>query len=326
MAKAGRGVKKPAKRSPKAVRKSAPKAALKSKKTAVRKVPKKAKTPQDKRIAAKDLQIAKLKKELNERNRLLRDSMKILKDAMTKAEKEVANSKKKAGEELRDFQRKADTEMKKIEKELVLKSRILQEKERELESCKKEAQPGITTPVVPAKAAPAEKERTGLITFKGNPMTLVGEEVRLGDKAPDFRVMDNGMQPSGLGSFAGKIKIITSVPSLDTPVCSMETRRFNEEAAKLPENAAVLTVSMDLPFAQARWCAAAGVEKVKTFSDYQERSFGLRYGVLIKELKLLARAVFIVDDQDVIRYMELVPEIGREPDYNQALNAARALL
>jgi thioredoxin-dependent peroxiredoxin len=324
MATAAKGVKKPPKKSEKKVGKSSPRAAAKAKKTARRKVA--PKSPADKRVAAKDLQLAKLKEELNERNRQVKESLKVLKDAMTKAEKEVADSKKKAGEELRNLQRKADAEMKKMEKELLLKGRILQEKEKELEDCRKEAQAIITAPGVPVQAPPAEKERAGLTTFKGNPMTLVGKEVRVGERAPDFRVIDNGMQPAGLNSFQGKIKIITSVPSLDTPVCSMETRRFNEEAAKLPDKAAVLTVSMDLPFAQARWCAAAGVEKVKTFSDYQDRSFGLRYGVLVKELKLLARAVFILDDQDIIRYVELVPEIGREPDYNQALNAARALL
>jgi thiol peroxidase len=105
----------------------------------------------------------------------------------------------------------------------------------------------------------------------------------------------------------------------------METRRFNQEVDKLPQNVAILTISMDLPFAQARWCAAEGIEKVKTFSDYRDRSFGLAYGVLIKERKLLARAVFIVDDQDIVRYAELVPDIAQEPDYDRVLNAVRAL-
>lgn len=323
MAKAVRGVKKPARKSEKKVRKSAPRIAVKPKKTAARKAP--AKRQPAKRSAANDGRIAELKKEITERNRELKESMGVFKDAMAKAEKEVADSKKKAAEELRVLQRKADAQMKKMEKELLLKGRALQEKEKELEACKKEAQRRAPAAGAAEQTAP-EKERTGLVTFKGNPITLLGEEVRIGDQAPDFQVIDNGMQPTGLGAFQGKVKIITAVPSLDTPVCSMETRRFNEEAAKLPDEAAVLTISMDLPFAQARWCAAAGVEKVKTFSDYQDRSFGRNYGVLIKELKLLARAVFVVDTQDVIRYAELVPEIGREPDYNQALNAARALL
>jgi thiol peroxidase len=139
-------------------------------------------------------------------------------------------------------------------------------------------------------------------------------------------VVDNAMQPATLDSFRGKIKIISSVPSLDTPVCDMETRRFNQEADKMPDNVVVLTISMDLPFAQKRWCAAAGVEKVKTLSDFQGRSFGPAYGVLIKELQLLARAVFIVDDQDVVRYVEIVPEIAKEPDYGRVLEAVKALV
>jgi thiol peroxidase len=151
-------------------------------------------------------------------------------------------------------------------------------------------------------------------------------EVKVGDKAPDFKVVDNAMQPATLDSFRGKIKIISSVPSLDTPVCDMETRRFNQEADRMPDNVVVLTVSMDLPFAQKRWCAAAGVEKVKTLSDFQARSFGPAYGVLIKELQLLARAVFILDDQDVVRYVEIVPEIAKEPDYGRILEAVKALV
>jgi thiol peroxidase len=154
----------------------------------------------------------------------------------------------------------------------------------------------------------------------------LGGEVKVGDKAPDFRVLDNAMQSVTLGAFQGKIKVISAVPSLDTPVCDAETHRFNEEAGKLPSQVAVLTISMDLPFAQSRWCAAAGVDKVKTFSDYQNRSFGLAYGVLIKELKLLARAIFIVDERDMVRYVELVPEIGQEPNYERILNAVRALV
>jgi thiol peroxidase len=157
-------------------------------------------------------------------------------------------------------------------------------------------------------------------------MTLLGAEVKVGDKAPDFKAADNGMQPATLDSFRGKVKIISSVPSLDTPVCDMETRRFNQEAGKMPDNVVVLTVSMDLPFAQKRWCAAAGVEKVKTLSDFKDRSFGPAYGVLIKELQLLARAVFIVDDQDVVRYVEIVPEIAKEPDYDRVLSAVKALV
>ena len=130
------------------------------------------------------------------------------------------------------------------------------------------------------------QERKGVITFKGNPMTLLGPEIKAGDKAPDFRVVDTGLAPVTLADFKGKVKIISAVPSLDTPTCDTETRRFNQEAAKLPGNVVVLTVSLDLPFAQKRWCAAAGIDKVKTLSDYQDRSFASAYGVLIKELKL----------------------------------------
>ena len=170
------------------------------------------------------------------------------------------------------------------------------------------------------------QERTGIITFKGNPFTLLGPEVKVGDKAPDFAVVDTGLQPVSLASWAGKVKIISSVPSLDTPVCDTETRRFNEEAAALPGDVVVLTVSLDLPFAQKRWCGAAGIDRVVTLSDYQNRSFADAYGLLIKELKLLTRAVFVVDAADVIRYIQIVPEVTSEPDYAAAIAAARACL
>jgi len=136
-------------------------------------------------------------------------------------------------------------------------------------------------------------ERTGIITFKGNPLTLVGPELKVGDKAPAFTVVDNGLAPKTLADYSGKIKIISAVPSLDTPTCDTETRRFNQEAAGLPGNVVVLTISLDLPFAQSRWCGAAGIDKVVTLSDYRDRSFGNAYGVLIKELLLLGRAIFI---------------------------------
>ena len=170
------------------------------------------------------------------------------------------------------------------------------------------------------------QEQKGLVTLRGNSLTLIGNPVKEGDKAPDFTVLDNDLKPVNLSAYKGKVCVISAVPSLDTPVCDMETRRFNEEAGKMPDNVVVLTVSMDLPFAQKRWCAAAGVDRVKTLSDYQSRSFGLAYGVLIKELQLLARTVFIVDDQDIVRYIERVPEITREPDYDRVLGAVKALL
>jgi len=170
------------------------------------------------------------------------------------------------------------------------------------------------------------QERSGAITFKGNPMTLLGQTVKAGDAAPDFRVVDNGLQPVTLASGAGKIRLITVVPSLDTPVCDSMTRRFNQEAAQLPEQVEIYTISLDLPFAQKRWCGNAGIERVKTLSDYQDRSFVLNYGLLIKELKLAARAVLVIDAKDRISYLQLVPEVTAEPDYAAALAAVKALL
>jgi thiol peroxidase len=169
-------------------------------------------------------------------------------------------------------------------------------------------------------------ERSGIITFKGNPFTLLGPALKVGDKAPDFTVVDNGLAPVSLASSAGRIRIISAVPSLDTPVCDTETRRFNQEAAGLPEAVVVLTISLDLPFAQKRWCGAAGIDKVMTLSDYRERSFGQNYGVLIKELLLLTRAIFVVDAQGVIRYIQIVPEVTSEPDYAAVIAAAKSLL
>jgi thiol peroxidase len=169
------------------------------------------------------------------------------------------------------------------------------------------------------------KEQTSMVTMKGKPVTLVGKVVKVGQKAPDFEVVANDMSVVKFSSFAGKTCIIASVPSLDTSVCDMETRRFNEEADKLGENVVVLTISMDLPFAQKRWCGAAGVKNVQTLSDYRYASFGNAYGVLIKDLRLLARAVFIVDKAGVIRYVQIVPEIATEPDYDAAIKAVKEL-
>ena len=169
------------------------------------------------------------------------------------------------------------------------------------------------------------KERTGIITMRGNPLTLIGNEVKVGDVAPDFVVLDNNLSPVKFSSFRGKTCIISSVPSLDTPVCDMETKKFNEEAGRLGPDVAILTVSMDLPFAQKRWCAAAGVDKVQTLSDHRDASFGTSYGVLIKELRLLARAVFLVDRKGIIQYIQLVKEVSKEPDYEAVLNTLRKL-
>jgi len=169
------------------------------------------------------------------------------------------------------------------------------------------------------------EERTGIVTIKGNPLTLIGKELKVGEPAPDFVALDHNLSPIQFSSFRGKRCILTSVPSLDTPVCDMETRRFNEEAGRLGSDVVILTISMDLPFAQKRWCAASGVDKVQTLSDHRDASFGTSYGVLIKELRLLARAVFLVDRQGMIQYIQIVKEVTSEPDYEAVLKALQKL-
>lgn len=170
-------------------------------------------------------------------------------------------------------------------------------------------------------------ERTGLVTMKGNPITLVGNEVKEGQKAPDAELVANDLSTVKLSSLRqGKVCIITAVPSLDTSVCDLETRRFNVEAGNLGNDVVILAVSMDLPFAQKRWCGAADVKNVQTLSDHRDAAFGQAYGVLIKDLRLLARSVFVVDKQGVVRYVELVKEVASEPNYEAALNAARELM
>lgn len=160
------------------------------------------------------------------------------------------------------------------------------------------------------------------VTMRGNPVTLIGPEIQVGQKAPDFTVVDTDLNPVSLKDTSG-VRLILAVPSLDTGVCDQEVRRFNEEAANL-DGVSVLTISMDLPFAQKRWCGAAGVERVQALSDYKEASFGQAYGVLIKELRLLARAVFVVDSSNTVTYVEYVPEVSSHPDYEKALAAAKA--
>jgi thioredoxin-dependent peroxiredoxin len=166
------------------------------------------------------------------------------------------------------------------------------------------------------------EERKGAVTMRGNPITLVGPEIKSGQKAPAFHAVGKGLAPVSLDQFKGKVKILSVVPSIDTPVCDAQTRRFNEEAAKLGD-AQILTISMDLPFAQARWCGAAGVEKVTMVSDFKDRDFGPKYGVLMKEAGLLARAVFVVDKNDNVVHAEYVKEIASHPDYDAVLNAAK---
>ena len=169
-------------------------------------------------------------------------------------------------------------------------------------------------------------ERPGIITIHGNPLTLVGDEIEVGVSAPDCEVLDNDLKPVKLSSLRGKIVVITSVPSLDTPVCDIETRRFNDEAALLGPDVQIITISMDLPFAQKRWCGAAGVEKVKTLSDHRQADFGQAYGVLIKELRLLARAVFIIDAAGKVRYVQLVKEVSSEPNYEEVMQALQKIM
>ncbi|TCP52903.1 thiol peroxidase (atypical 2-Cys peroxiredoxin) [Tumebacillus sp. BK434] len=165
-------------------------------------------------------------------------------------------------------------------------------------------------------------ERQG-ITFKGGPVTLQGTEVKVGDQAPNFTVLANNLSPVTLDDSKGTVRIISVVPSVDTGVCDAQTRRFNEEAANLT-NTTILTVSVDLPFAQGRWCGAAGIDKVQTVSDHRDLSFGLSYGVVIKELRLLARSVFVIDSNDQIVHVEYVSEVTNHPNYEAAIAAAKA--
>jgi thiol peroxidase len=154
------------------------------------------------------------------------------------------------------------------------------------------------------------EERSAAVTMHGNPLTLVGKEPSIGDQAPDIELLDNDLNGVKLSSFRGKVCVISSVPSLDTPVCDMETRRFNEAAGKLGDEVVILTVSMDLPFAQKRWCGAAGVKRVITLSDHRGASFGNAFGVLIKELRLLARSIFVIDRNGIIQYIQHVKELS----------------
>ncbi|AYV67479.1 MULTISPECIES: thiol peroxidase [Niallia] len=160
------------------------------------------------------------------------------------------------------------------------------------------------------------------VTFKHNPVTLIGNEIKVGDKAPDFTVLANDMSEVSLASSKGKIRLFSVVPSVDTGVCDAQTRKFNEEASKL-ENVEVITVSVDLPFAQRRWCAASGLDNVITVSDHRDLSFGEAYGVVMKELRLLARAVFVVDASDTVTYVEYVSEGSNHPNYEAAIKAVK---
>ncbi|WP_027094380.1 thiol peroxidase [Cohnella thermotolerans] len=170
------------------------------------------------------------------------------------------------------------------------------------------------------------QERTNVATFKGNPLTLIGPELKVGDQAPDFQLQKNLLETASLQDFAGKVKLISVVPSIDTGVCDAQTRRFNEEASKLGDNVVILTVSADLPFAQARWCGAAGVDRVVLLSDYKGNTFGKAYGVLIKEFQLDMRSIFVLDKNNKITYIEVLKEMTEHPNYEAAVGAVKALV
>lgn len=162
------------------------------------------------------------------------------------------------------------------------------------------------------------------VTFKNEPITILGEEVKIGSVAPDFTVLANDLSEKTLKDYEGKKKLISAVPSLDTGVCSQQTRKFNEEAAN-EQDGVVLTISNDLPFAQKRWCAAEGLDNVITLSDHRDLSFGENYGVIMKELRLLARSVFVLDKDNKVVYAEIVSEGTNHPDYDKALEAFKYL-
>jgi len=167
------------------------------------------------------------------------------------------------------------------------------------------------------------QERSNVVRFKGQPLTLVGPEIKAGDRAPEFTVVDHALNPVNFSTFKGKVCVLVSVPSLDTSVCDLEARKFNEQAATLGDEVKVLVISMDLPFAQKRWCGANNVANVLTLSDYRDASFGKALGVLIKELRLLARTIFVVDRDGIVQYCQIVHEMTHEPDYPAVLDAVR---
>jgi thiol peroxidase len=167
------------------------------------------------------------------------------------------------------------------------------------------------------------QERSAATTLRGNPMTLLGPELKAGDKAPDFEAVTDSLKPVTLETTGHHVRIFSVVPSLDTPVCDAQTKRFNEEAAQLP-NVDIYSISMDLPFAQKRWCGSFGVDKVKMLSDHKSGSFGEHYGTLIKELRIESRAIFVIDPDNTLRYVEYVKEVADHPNYDAALAAAKA--
>lgn len=169
------------------------------------------------------------------------------------------------------------------------------------------------------------KKRTEIVTMKGNPITLLGKELKLGEQAPDFSVVKKDLTPYTLKDMGDKVKLISVVPSIDTGVCDLQTLHFNEEAAKL-KNVTIVTISMDLPFALNRYCAAKDIDQLETVSDHRDASFGINYGFLIEELRLLARGVIVLDKDNTVRYIEYVKEVTDHPDYDKALEEVKKLI
>jgi thiol peroxidase len=164
------------------------------------------------------------------------------------------------------------------------------------------------------------------VTFQGNPVTLIGNEIKTGNKAPDFTVLNNELKPVNMSDYDGKVKILSIFPSVDTGVCSKQNHRFNEEASKLSDDIVILAISNDLPFALSRFCGAEGIDKVITLSDHKDLDFSMKYGFLIEELRLLARGVVVVDKDNTVKHVEYVPEIGQEPDYDAAIKTAKEIV
>jgi thiol peroxidase len=170
------------------------------------------------------------------------------------------------------------------------------------------------------------QERRAIVTFKGRPLTLLGSGLSVGQPGPDATLVADDLSEHRISAYRGNVVIISAVPSLDTPVCDLQTRTFNQQAQRLAKDLVVLTVSMDLPFAQRRWCGNSGLTSVVTLSDHRDAAFGLAYGVLIRELRLLARSVFVLDKAGIIRYVQIVPEMTDQPDYAAALKVAVGLV
>ncbi len=168
-------------------------------------------------------------------------------------------------------------------------------------------------------------ERKGIVTLKGKSVTLIGEEIKVGQEAPDFMVVDKDLNDVTFDKLKGKITLIASVPSLDTPICDLEIKRFNDEAGKISKDVKIVFISMDLPFAQKRFCQEYKIKNVKTFSDYNKADFGGKYGVLIKEIRLLSRAIFVVGADNKVKYADYVKEVAEQPNYDAALDAVKRL-